>query len=293
MDAIMESREFSFSTCDEQFTDEFKQLIGLDTLIVAYKTARDSLMATEAKEKASLNIVASATDENSNGEVLKAKEVIADERPKEGATKVFDVALAANKTGKTPVSKKRNPAVKKVASTMTFATPDINSDEIGVTSTKIGTFDVRGVEDTSGEVLKAKEVITTERPKEGETKVFDVVEQMPEFGEEYTVTDIDPVTNTARTKTLRGQVACMKWIGDHIKYPTIAEENGIQGRVVCTFVVERDGSVTDVQVARSIDPSLDKEAVRVLSEMPNWKPGRHKGENVRVKYTVPVTFKLQ
>jgi len=63
--------------------------------------------------------------------------------------------------------------------------------------------------------------------------------------------------------------------------------------VVCTFVVERDGSVTDVQVARSIDPTLDMEAVRVLKEMPKWKPGRHKGENVRVKYTVPVTFKLQ
>lgn len=206
---------------------------------------------------------------------------------------VAQKALAAKKSGKTSAAKKSNPAVKKVASSMSFATPDINSDEIGETSTKIGTFDVRGVEDTSGEVLKAKEVITTERPKEGENKVFDVVEQMPEFGEEYTVTEIDPVTNTARTKTLSGQAACLKWIGDHIKYPTIAEENGIQGRVVCTFIVERDGSITDVQVARSIDPSLDKEAVRVLSKMPKWKPGRHQGENVRVKYTVPVTFKLQ
>ena len=66
-----------------------------------------------------------------------------------------------------------------------------------------------------------------------------------------------------------------------------------RGSDACTFVIDPDGSVTDVQVARSIDPSLDKEAVRVLSKMPKWKPGMHKGQPVRVKYTVPVTFKLQ
>ena len=103
-------------------------------------------------------------------------------------------------------------------------------------------------------------------------KVYDVVEQMPEFP--------------------GGQAAFLKWIADNIKYPTIAEENGIQGRVVCTFVVERDGSVIDVQIARSIDPSLDKEALRVLKGMPRWNPGKRKGQAVRVKYTVPVTFKL-
>ncbi len=176
--------------------------------------------------------------------------------------------------------------VEKVKSSMKFTAPEIkkddevkpedeikSQDDLAKTNTAIGTFDVKGNDEAEGEVLKAKEVIADEKPKEEETKVFDVVEQMPEFP--------------------GGQAALLKWIGDNIKYPTIAEENGIQGRVVCTFVVERDGSVTDVQVARSIDPSLDKEAIRVLKKMPRWNPGKQNGSAVRVKYTVPVTFKLQ
>jgi protein TonB len=176
--------------------------------------------------------------------------------------------------------------VEKVKSSVKFTAPEIKKDEevkpedeiksqddLAKTNTAIGTFDVKGNDEAEGEVLKAKEVIADEKPKEEETKVFDVVEQMPEFP--------------------GGQAALLKWIGDHIKYPAVAEENGIQGRVVCTFVVERDGSVTDVQVARSIDPSLDKEAIRVLKQMPRWNPGKQNGSSVRVKYTVPVTFRLQ
>ena len=78
-----------------------------------------------------------------------------------------------------------------------------------------------------------------------------------------------------------------------IKYPVIAEENGVQGRVIVTFVVERDGSITDVKVVKSVDPSLDKEAQRVVKGMPRWIPGKQNGSAVRVKYTVPVTFRLQ
>ena len=78
-----------------------------------------------------------------------------------------------------------------------------------------------------------------------------------------------------------------------MKYPPIAAENGVQGRVIVQFVVEKDGSVTDVHVARSVDPSLDKEAVRVVKVMPKWIPGKQNGSAVRVKYTVPVLFKLQ
>jgi len=176
--------------------------------------------------------------------------------------------------------------VEKVKSSVKFTAPEIkkddevkpedeikSQDDLAKTNTAIGTFDVKGNDEEAGEVLKAKEVIADEKPKEEETKVFDVVEQMPEFP--------------------GGQAALLKWIGDNIKYPAIAEENGIQGRVVCTFVVERDGSVTDVQVARSIDPSLDKEAIRVLKKMPKWIPGKQNGSAVRVKYTVPVTFRLQ
>ena len=176
--------------------------------------------------------------------------------------------------------------VEKVKSSVKFTAPEIkkddevkpedeikSQDDLAKTNTAIGTFDVKGNDEEGGQVLKANEVAIDEKPTEEETKVFDVVEQMPEFP--------------------GGQAALLKWIGDNIKYPAIAEENGIQGRVVCTFVVERDGSVTDVQVARSIDPSLDKEAVRVLKKMPKWIPGRQNGSAVRVKYTVPVTFKLQ
>ncbi len=177
--------------------------------------------------------------------------------------------------------------VEKVKSSVKFTAPVIKKDnevkpedelktqdEIMNTKAAVGSFDVKG-NDESGEVLKAKEVIVTEpvKPKEEETKVFDVVEQMPSYP--------------------GGQGALMQYLASHIKYPVVAEENGIQGRVICTFVVERDGSITDVKIARSVDPSLDKEAIRVVKSMPNWIPGKQNGSAVRVKYTLPVTFRLQ
>ncbi len=149
-----------------------------------------------------------------------------------------------------------------------------SQEELNKTNTAIGAFDVKGNDEAAGEVLKAKEVIAQpEPPKEEETKVFDVVEQMPSFP--------------------GGPSALMQYLGSNIKYPVVAEENGVQGRVVCTFVVERDGSITDVRVVKSVDPSLDREAVRVVKSMPKWIPGKQNGSAVRVKYTVPVTFRLQ
>ena len=128
--------------------------------------------------------------------------------------------------------------------------------------------------DEGQQVLKQNEVVVEKvEQKEEETKVFEVVEQMPQFP--------------------GGDAALMQYLNSHIKYPVVAEENGIQGRVVCTFVVERNGSITDVRVIKSVDPSLDKEAVRVLKSMPSWIPGKQNGSAVRVKYTVPVTFRLQ
>lgn len=120
--------------------------------------------------------------------------------------------------------------------------------------------------------LMVASVSVAQSQENPEKRVFDVVEKMPEFP--------------------GGSAGLMKWLSDNVKYPAKAEESGIQGRVVCTFVIERDGSVTDVRVARSIDPLLDNEAVRVLSKMPKWNPGTQGGESVRVKYTVPVTFRL-
>ena len=109
---------------------------------------------------------------------------------------------------------------------------------------------------------------------EEEEVIFVVVESMPEFP--------------------GGQQAMMRYIGENIKYPVIAQENGIQGRVICQFVIEKDGKVTDIQVVRSSgETSLDKEAVRVINSMPKWKPGKQRGKPVRVKYTIPVNFRLQ
>ena len=85
----------------------------------------------------------------------------------------------------------------------------------------------------------------------------------------------------------------MKFLGKNIKYPTISQENGVQGKVIVQFVVNKDGSIVDPVVVRSVDPYLDKEALRVIKTMPKWKPGKQRGKAVRVKYTVPVTFKLQ
>lgn len=174
--------------------------------------------------------------------------------------------------------------VEKVKSSVKFTAPVIKKDEdvapedelksqddLAKTAVAIGSFDVKGNDEAAGEVLKAKEVIAQEKPVE--EKVFDVVEQMPQFP--------------------GGDAALFEYLSTHIKYPTIAEENGVQGRVIVTFVVERDGSITDVKVGKSVDPSLDKEASRVVAGMPKWIPGKQNGSAVRVKYTVPVTFRLQ
>ena len=85
----------------------------------------------------------------------------------------------------------------------------------------------------------------------------------------------------------------MEWLSNNVKYPVVAQENGVQGRVVVSFVVERDGSITDVKVVRGVDPSLDREASRVVRAMPRWIPGKQNGSAVRVKYNVPVAFRLQ
>ena len=188
---------------------------------------------------------------------------------------------------KAPVKVEEQKVVEKVKSSVKFTPPVIKKDsevkpeeelksqeDLNKTKTAIGSFDVKGNDEAGGEVLKAKEVIAQpEPPKEEETKVFDVVEVMPSFP--------------------GGQAALFEWLSQNIKYPVVAEENGVQGRVIVTFVVERNGSITDVQVVKSVDPSLDKEAVRVVKAMPHWIPGKQNGSAVRVKFTVPVTFRLQ
>ena len=87
--------------------------------------------------------------------------------------------------------------------------------------------------------------------------------------------------------------AVSKWVNQRLVYPEIAKENGVQGRVTLQFTVEKDGSVTKVRVLRGVDPSLDKEAVRVVSMSPKWKPGKQRDRSVPVTYTFPVIFQLR
>ena len=105
-----------------------------------------------------------------------------------------------------------------------------------------------------------------------EEKVYDVVEEMPQFP--------------------GGPSALFEYLSNNLQYPVVAEENGVQGRVIVTFIVEKDGSISNAKVVKAVDPSLDKEAIRLVESMPNWIPGKQNGEPVRVKYTVPVTFRL-
>lgn len=142
----------------------------------------------------------------------------------------------------------------------------------------VGTENKEGVKDRTVEAVRNDIAVAAPPPPpapkpEVATKVFDVVEEMPSFP--------------------GGQGALMFYLASNIKYPVVAQENGVQGRVIVSFVVERDGSISDVRVARSVDPSLDREAQRVVKSMPRWKPGKQNGSAVRVKYTVPVVFRLQ
>lgn len=178
--------------------------------------------------------------------------------------------------------------VEKVKSSIKFTPPVIkkddevkpeeemkSQDELNENKTAIGAFDVKGNDEEGGTVLKAvEEIAAPEPPKhEEENKVFDVVEQMPSFP--------------------GGPAALMKYLSENMRYPAVAEENGIQGRVTVQFVVEKDGSVTDVKTMKSVDPALDREAERVVKSMPKWIPGKQNGSAVRVKYFVPVVFRLQ
>ncbi len=172
--------------------------------------------------------------------------------------------------------------IEKVKSSVKFTAPEIKKDEevapedelksqddLAKSNIAIGSFDVKGNDEAEGEVLKAKEVIAEEKVEE---QIFDVAEQQPEFP--------------------GGQEALFKWLNDNLRYPTIAEENGVQGRVIVRFTVNTDGSITNIKVIRGVDPSLDKEAIRVVKSMPHWIPGKMAGKPVRVNFTLPVMFRL-
>ncbi len=140
---------------------------------------------------------------------------------------------------------------------------------------KAGTIKVNGQEI---KVVEQDDIVTVEGEVEAPAQespaddAFDVVEQMPEYP--------------------GGPKALMEFLNNNVQYPAEAEKAGIQGRVIATFVVEKDGSISNAKVVKSVDPLLDAEALRVIGAMPNWKPGMQNGKVVRVKYTVPLSFHL-
>lgn len=156
------------------------------------------------------------------------------------------------------------PEAPSIAETLTIVDDDADVEETTIASSE-----------ETGEAVEIKYVpVAVEEEEPEEQTIFEVVEQMPEFPD-------------------GGLAGLMQFLSKNIKYPTIAQENGTQGRVTVQFVVNKDGSIVDAKVLRGVDPYLDKEALRVIGTMPKWKPGMQRGKPVRVKYTVPVMFRLQ
>lgn len=146
----------------------------------------------------------------------------------------------------------------------------LTQDELTETDKVISVTTVEGTKDGVDIRDLVEHKVITEAPKE---EVFYNVEQMPQFP--------------------GGEGELIKWLGNNINYPTIASEQGIQGRVSLRFVVRPDGSVDDVQIVKSLEASCDKEALRVVKKMPKWIPGRQNGNPVSVYYNLPVVFRLQ
>lgn len=147
-------------------------------------------------------------------------------------------------------------------------------EEIKIVEDDVETEDVDFSTEDTKEAVEIKQVIIEEDEEEEEIEeVFLVVEKSPEFP--------------------GGQKALMKYFSDNVRYPVVAAENGIQGRVICQFTVWKDGTIRDIVVLKGVDKSLDKEAIRLIENMPKWKPGEQRGKAVSCKFTVPVSFRLQ
>ncbi len=144
-----------------------------------------------------------------------------------------------------------------------------SQEELNNTKVTISVADVKGDEKGTVDIADVKQAVT----QEVEEKVYQVIEQMPQFP--------------------GGETELLKYVQSNIKYPVIAQENGIQGKVILRFVVSKTGMVDRVEVARSLDPACDKEAIRVVKTLPRFIPGKQNGVNVSVWYTLPVTYKLE
>ena len=145
-----------------------------------------------------------------------------------------------------------------------------SQDELTNANVAISLADVKGNDEANGkDIADVKEAVT----QEVEEKPYTVIEQMPVYP--------------------GGEGELLTFIGKNLKYPVIAQENGIEGKVIIRFVVSKTGKISNVEVLRSLDPACDKEAVRVVKMLQNWIPGKQNGVNVPVYYTLPITFRLQ
>lgn len=145
------------------------------------------------------------------------------------------------------------------------------NDDIAASTDQVSVADVIGVD--TDDAIDIADIQDQQVVVEETQAPLDFVEQMPQFP--------------------GGQAAMLKWIADNLQYPVIAAENGKQGRVTVKFVVDKEGSISNVQVVKGVFPALDQEAIRVINKMPKWNPGRQNGKAVAVNFTIPVTFKLQ
>ena len=148
-----------------------------------------------------------------------------------------------------------------------------SQDELTETKVQISIADVKGNDELNGKDIADLQEVITQAPEAQEEEPYMMVEQMPQFP--------------------GGPAELLKYIAKNLKYPVIAQENGIQGKVILRFVVNAQGHVENVKVLRSLDPYCDKEAIRVVKSLPQWIPGKQNGRNVPVYYTCPIVFKLQ
>ena len=158
-------------------------------------------------------------------------------------------------------------AIVLMAMNITVAMANVQKKVVKKTTTTKKSLPTRKDEELKVKVIGEEE---NEGPNE---KVYEVVEQMPQF--------------------VGGQAALMRYLSENVKYPVEAQKNGVQGRVVICIIVEKDGTLTHVRVGRSVTKLLDEEAIRVVKGMPKWEAGRQNGIPQRVKYYVPVSFRLQ
>ena len=179
------------------------------------------------------------------------------------AENVFEQDMEIPLTRQPEVTPPPPPQVTPINDVLTIIDDDATAEETNFASS----------EETGEDVVIKHIPVTVDEEVVVEDEIFVIVEENPQFPD-------------------GGTAGLLQYLGKNIKYPTIPQENGTQGRVTVQFVVNKDGSIVDVKVIRGVDPYLDKEAVRVISTMPKWIPGKQRGVPVRCKFTVPVTFIL-